>query len=187
MGHDRTTRDTAPRSGGTRRATPDIATDRTRPAHVRTAALSASALFVLLVLLDLLDGTPGMAKTALWAGLSALLYAVLHPVRVTAGPGWLAVRGLWRGGHVCTGLLTAVRHSEGVAARLVLCDSLGNRVELDPRVLVDNPLLLHRLEVGARRAREAGLLRTGCAELRRLAARVDAAAARGVFEASDLR
>ncbi|MEU1026805.1 hypothetical protein ABZ366_33035, partial [Streptomyces sp. NPDC005904] len=69
---------------------------------MRTAALSASALFVLLALLDLLDGTPGMAKTALWAGLSALLYAVLHPVRVTAGPGWLAVRGLWRGGHVCT-------------------------------------------------------------------------------------
>ncbi|MGV9883201.1 hypothetical protein [Streptomyces sp. NPDC003006] len=193
MGHNRTTWGAARRGGvapgaGTGAGADDTVTDRSRAAHVRTAVFCAAALFVLLILLDLADDrSVGVAGLALWAGLATLLYVVLHPVRVTAGPGWLAVQGLGRRRHVCTGLLTAVRYSEGVAARLVLCDSLGNRVELDPQILIDNPLLLHRLDRGARYAREAGLLRTGCAELRRLTTRVDGAAARGVFEASDLR
>ncbi|MFJ2769699.1 hypothetical protein [Streptomyces sp. NPDC087300] len=172
--------DEGPGGGG------DVTADRRWACDVRAACLCALALFVLVLLVDWANGTFGALRFVLWAGLSALLYLVLHPVRVTAGPGWLAVRGLGRRRHVCTGLLTAVRHSEGVASRLVLCDSLGNRVELDPQVLVDNPLLLHRLDTGARAARDAGLLRTGCVELQRLTARVDRAAARAVFEASDL-
>ncbi|MFE0175446.1 hypothetical protein ACFWZ2_24300 [Streptomyces sp. NPDC059002] len=204
MGHNRTTRSAArpgrargrARDDGLRGIRPHIGTyddesdvvtaDRQWIADMRAAGLCSLALFVLVVLVDCANGTLGAARLGLWAGLSALLYAVLHPVRVTAGPGWLAVRGLGRRRHVCTGLLTAVRHSDGVAARLVLCDSLGNRVELDPKVLVDNPLLLHRLDTGARAARDAGLLRTGCVELQRLTERVDGAAARAVFEASDL-
>ncbi len=191
MGHNGTTREPAGR--GTARGegvyvgAAETVIDRNWVADVRAAVLCSLGLLVLVILLDLANGTLGRARLALWAGLSVLLYVVLHPARVTAGPGWLAVRGLVRRRHVCTGLLTAVRHNEGVADRLVLCDSLGNRVELDPQVLVDNPLLLHRLDRGARDAREAGLLRTGCAELHRLTARVDGAAARGVFEASDLR
>ncbi|MBW5424896.1 hypothetical protein GKQ77_25575 [Streptomyces sp. BG9H] len=191
MGHHRTTRDAARRGtargeGGYAGAAETV-TDRNWAADVRAAILCALGLFVLITLIDLANGTLSLPRLALWAGLSALLYVVLHPARVTAGPGWLAVQGLGRRRHVCTGLLTAVRHNDGVAARLVLCDSLGNRVELDPQILVANPLLLHRLDRGARAARDAGLLNTGCAELRRLTARIDGAAARGVFEASDLR
>lgn len=196
MGHNRTTR-RARGSGGLAYgaygaygdvidAEREVTADRRWAYDVRDACFCALVLFGLVLLVDWANGTLDPLRFVLWAGLSALLYLVLHPVRVTAGPGWLAVRGLGRRRHVCTGLLTAVRHSQGVAARLVLCDSLGNRVEIDPQVLVDNPLLLHRLDTGARAARDAGLLRTGCVELRRLTARVDGAAARAVFEASDL-
>ncbi|MFF3642216.1 hypothetical protein [Streptomyces sp. NPDC002564] len=196
MGHHRTgrraaRRDTARDEGltGDVRVTgaPERSTsDRTWAADVRAAVFCALGLFALVLLVDGANATLSPPRACLWAALSGLLYLVLHPVRVTAGPGWLAVRGLGRRRHVCTGLLTAVRHSGGVAARLVLCDSLGNRIELDPQILVDNPLLLHRLDTGARAAREAGLLRTGCAELRRLTERADRATARAVFEASDL-
>ncbi|MFK4064505.1 hypothetical protein [Streptomyces sp. NPDC029674] len=201
MGHNRTRRGVARPAGtrdgaaGAHGATGEpygpgtpyaTVADRGWAAEVRSAVLCAVGLFGLVLLIDWANGTLDVVRACLWAPLSALLYLVLHPVRVTAGPGWLAVRGLGRRKHVCTNLLTAVRHSEGVAARLVLCDSLGNRVELDPRILVDNPLLLHRLDTGARAARDAGLLRTGCAELRRLTERADGAAAKAVFEASDL-
>lgn len=184
MGHD------APTSAAASAPAPaaaQVTADRGWAAGVRAAVFCACALFGLVLVIDGAAGTLTGARTGLWAGLSALLYVVLHPVRVTAGPGWLAVRGLGRRRHVCTCLLTAVRHNEGVAARLVLCDSLGNRVELDPRILVDNPLILHRLDTGARTACETGLLRTGRAELRRLVARADGAAAGAVFEASGLR
>ncbi|MEV8312564.1 hypothetical protein AB0Q95_00185 [Streptomyces sp. NPDC059900] len=164
-----------------------VVADRRWGADVRAACFCAVALFVLVDLVDLGNGTLNVLRGGLWAGLSGLLYLVLHPVRVTAGPGWLGVRGLLRRRHVCTGLLTAVRYSEGVAARLVLCDSLGNRVEVDPRVLAENPLLLHRLDAGARDARACGLLRTGSEVLGRLSARLDGDAAKRVFEASGLR
>lgn len=175
--------------GGTQQLSGDdgVVADRRWLADLRAALFCALALFALIVLVDLVNGTLDGPRTALWAGLALLLYAVLHPVRVTAGPGWLAVRGPLRRRHVCTGLLTTVRHSGGVAPRLVLSDSLGNRVEVDTKVLVENPLLLHRLDTGARAAAERGLLRTGSVHLRRLVARVDGEAARAVFEASDLR
>ncbi|MFD4631964.1 hypothetical protein ACFVYR_15740 [Streptomyces sp. NPDC058284] len=195
MGHDMAgwgaVRGGAAHGGRSRRggegAAGQTTSDRGWAASVRGAVFCACALFVLVLLIDRADDTLTPARACLWAALAVLLYLVLHPVRVTAGPGWLAVQGLGRRRHVCTCLLTAVRRSEGVAARLVLCDSLGNRVELDPQILVDNPLLLHRLDTGARTARENGLLRTGCTELRRLATRADRAAAKAVFEASDLR
>ncbi|MET7359637.1 hypothetical protein ABZS76_14415 [Streptomyces sp. NPDC005562] len=194
MGHDAPTStsasDPASASASTSAATSasaQVTVDRGWAAEVRTAVFCACALFGLVLAIDGAAGTLTAARSCLWAGLSALLYGVLHPVRVTAGPGWLAVRGLGRRRHVCTCLLTAVRYDEGVAARLVLCDSLGNRIELDPQILVDNPLLLHRLDTGARTACGTGLLRTGRAELRRLVRRADGAAAEAVFEASDLR
>ncbi|MGW5862307.1 hypothetical protein ACWFRJ_09060 [Streptomyces sp. NPDC055239] len=166
-----------------------VVSDRRWAADVRAAAFCALALFVLIVLIDWANGTLGALRGGLWAGLSGLLHLILHPARVTAGPGWLAVRGLLRHRHVCTGLLTAVRYSEGVgvAARLVLCDSLGNRVEVECQVLAENPLLLHLLDAGARDARACGLLRTGSEVLGRLSARIYGDGAKGVFEASGLR
>ncbi|MET8687986.1 hypothetical protein ABZV77_27640 [Streptomyces sp. NPDC004732] len=189
MGHNRTRQgDARSVAGGPYgRETPDATlSDRSWAPDVRAAVFCAVALFGLVLLIDWANGTLSPLRVCLWVPLSGLLYLVLHPVRVTAGPGWLAVRGLGRRRHVCTCLLTAVRYSEGVAARLVLSDSLGNRVELDPQLLVDNPLLLHRLDTGARFALEAGLLRTGRTELQRLIERADNAVAKGVFEASDL-
>ncbi|KUF20196.1 MULTISPECIES: hypothetical protein [Streptomyces] len=186
MGHDWTTRGAHPDA----RAVPDadaVLTDRSWAADLRAAAFCSCALFALILLVDFGAGTLSGARAGLWAGLAGLLYVILYPVRVTAGPGWLAVRGPLRSRHVCTGLLTAVRVSETVAARLVLCDSLGNRVEFDPKVLAANPLLLHRLDVGARRSRAAGLLRSGSVELGRLLTRLERRQAKGVFEASGLR
>ncbi|MEV0317671.1 hypothetical protein ACIBKX_04120 [Streptomyces sp. NPDC050658] len=182
-GHDWTTRGAVLGGSGVEAAV----SDRRWAADVRAAVFCAFALLVLVTLVDLANGTLDGVRAGLWAGLSALLYLILHPAKVSAGPGWLAVRGLLRHRHVCTGLLTAVRHEEGVAARLVLCDSLGNRVEVDPKVLAENPLLLHRLDAGVRDARERGLLRTGTEVVDRLAARLDAETARGVFERSRLR
>ncbi|MFH8485849.1 hypothetical protein [Streptomyces longisporoflavus] len=173
--------------GGDVRYAAGVVGDRRWAADVRAAVFCALALFVLIDLVDWANGTWDTLRSGLWAGVSGLLYLVLHPVRVTAGPGWLGVRGVLRRRHVCTGLLTAVRYSEGVAARLVLCDSLGNRVEVDPRVLAENPLMLHRLDSGARDARTCGLLRTGSDVLGSLVARLDGDAAKRVFEVSGLR
>ncbi|MFE0100065.1 hypothetical protein [Streptomyces sp. NPDC059009] len=167
-------------------AAADVVGDRTWAGEVRAAVFCALTLFVLVLIVDGANTTLTWPRAALWAGLSAVLYVVLHPARVTAGPGWLAVRRLLRTRRVCTGLLTAVRLDGGVAARLVLRDSLGNRVELDPKVLTDNPLLLHRLDRGARDAQARGLLRTGVTVLHRFTDRADAEAARAVFEASGL-
>lgn len=160
--------------------------DRRWAADLRAAVFCAAALFCLILLIDTANGTVSAARAALWAGLAVLLHCVLHPPRVSAGPGWLAVRGVRGTRRVCTDLLTSVRHSDGVAPRLVLRDALGGRVELDPKVLTDNPVLWHRLETGARRARASGLLRTGTDVVERLADRIDGDAARAVFEASEL-
>ncbi|WP_253917117.1 hypothetical protein [Streptomyces sp. MNP-20] len=194
MGRDWRTRAAAHRGavrGGTREhrmpTRDEVVTDRRWGADLRAAVFCSLALLVLIVLVDLGAGTLSALRVTLWAALAVLLYVILHPARVTAGPGWLAVRGPLRQRHVCTNLLTSVHVSRTVAARLVLCDSLGHRVEFDPRVLAENPLLLHRLDAGARAARASGLLRCGVTDLARLTARLDGTCAKGVFEASGLR
>ncbi|MFJ4711832.1 hypothetical protein [Streptomyces sp. NPDC088785] len=155
--------------------------DRNWARERRAAVLCAVLLFGLITLIDAASGTLGPARGVLWAVLSLLLYAVLHPPRVTAGPGWLAVRGLLRRRHVCTDLLVSVRRGEGITPRLVLRDALGARVELDPAVLTANPVLWHRLETGAGRARASGLLVAGDEVLRELGARVDGEGARALL------
>ncbi|MFD0417848.1 hypothetical protein [Streptomyces sp. NPDC127108] len=190
MGHDWTTRGRHAAHAPDAPRTPDadaVVTDRRWASDLRAAVFCSLALFALIVLVDFAGGTLSAVRTGLWAGLAVLLYAILHPVRVSAGPGWLAVRGPLRRRHVCVNLLTSVRVSETVAARLVLCDSLGNRVEFDPKVLAENPLLLHRLDAGARASQASGLLRTGSVELARLLARLNGREAKAVFEASGLR
>ncbi|MEU6661107.1 hypothetical protein [Streptomyces sp. NPDC046821] len=163
-----------------------VVRDRRWAADLRVAVFCSLTLYCLILLIDGANGTLTPARGALWAGLAALLQCVLHPPLVSAGPGWLAVRGVWGTRRVCTDLLTSVRRSDGVTPRLVLRDALGGRVEVDPKVFSDNPVLWHRLETGAHRARATGLLVSGADTVDRLAARIDRDTSRAVFEASEL-
>ncbi|MFD7547742.1 hypothetical protein [Streptomyces sp. NPDC059816] len=164
----------------------NVDADRRWATDRRDALCCALALLGLICLVDLGNATLSAPRAALWAALSLLLYAVLHPPLVTAGPGWLAVRGLCRTRRVATDLLISARHGDGIQPRLVLRDALGNRVEVDPRVLTGNPLIWHRLDTGARHARANGLLRTGTAVLEGIGEQLDVEEARAVFEVSHL-
>ncbi|MBM9510316.1 hypothetical protein ITX44_38310 [Streptomyces sp. KK5PA1] len=127
----------------------------------------------------LIDGCSGgltPARAALWAGVAAVLLLVLWPVRVTAGPGWLAVRGLLRTRRVRTDALAGAWRVGNVSAALVLKDVYGGRVELAPEILLTNPLVWHLVDAGARRSRERGTLRTGGALLDRIGRLIDAQA-----------
>ncbi|MFI6872659.1 hypothetical protein ACIBL6_04385 [Streptomyces sp. NPDC050400] len=172
-------------TGAVRPATATV-TDRAWAHELRAALLSTALVFGLALTVDAAHSTLTPPRVLLWTGLSLPLYAVLHPPRVTAGPGWLAVRGLFRRRHVCTDLLVSARRADGLTPRLVLRDTLGARVELDPQILTANPLLWHRVETGAGRARANGLLVTGIEVLRSLGAQVDEEEAKAIFEASNL-
>ncbi len=137
-------------------------------------------------LVDLANGTLTPGRGACWTSVALVLFAILYPSHVTAGPHWLASRGLLRTQRVHTDLLVLVRRSDGVAPRLVLRDALGGRVEIDTRTLTANPVLWHLLDQGVNRSRERGLLRCGAGPLGELADRIDGAGARAVFEASGL-
>ncbi|MCS0600649.1 hypothetical protein NX794_05300 [Streptomyces sp. LP11] len=160
--------------------------DRDWADDVRTAAGCAAGLFALLLLIDGAAGSLSWWRAGLWLVLALLLLLVLFPARVSAGPGWLATRRLLRTRRVRTDLLTAVRPEEGVTQRLILRDALGNRIEIDPEVLVRNPGLWYRLAEGARAAEAAGTLLSGTTALHRLARRLDTAAALGAFRESGL-
>lgn len=138
------------------------------------------------MLLDWGAGALTPARAGLWTGLAALVFAVLLPPRVTAGEGWLAVRGLVHERRVRTDALVEVRQYEGISAHLLLRDVSGGWVELDPRVLAANPLLWHEVDSGARRSREHGTLRSGTDVLQRLGEGIDGPAAKAVFRASGL-
>jgi hypothetical protein len=85
-----------------------------------------------------------------------------------------------------TDLLVSMRAADGVCQRLLLRDVFGARVEIDPRVLVDNPALWHRLDEDARKSAASGCLRCGASALRRLAERMDGETALTVFRISGL-
>ncbi|MFF8732475.1 hypothetical protein ACF073_39345 [Streptomyces sp. NPDC015171] len=158
--------------------------DRSRPQEVRGSLRCAAALFGLLLCVDWAAGSLSWWRGTLWLLLALLLLLVLFPARVTAGPGWLATRRLLRTRRVRTDLLIAVRPVDGVAQRLVLRDALGNRVEIDPEILIRNPDLWYRLDEGARRSEAAGILLCGTTALHRMSRRLDRETARGVFRAS---
>ncbi|MBO1336898.1 hypothetical protein [Streptomyces sp. VRA16 Mangrove soil] len=164
----------------------DEVLDRHWAHEVRAALLCSGLTLGLATAIDAEHETLSPARAALWTGLSLLLYGVLHPPRVSAGPGRLVVRGLWRRRHVCTDLLVSVRRTEGVAPRLELRDTLGSRVACDPAVLLANPVLWHQVETGARRALARGLMTSGEDVVRVLAARLDGDLARPLFEAAGL-
>ncbi|MGW2351966.1 hypothetical protein [Actinacidiphila glaucinigra] len=160
--------------------------DRHWRADLRRALGCALAFLCLAVPLDAVAGTLTPRRAALWLVLAVIVLVLLHPDRVTAGDGWLAVRGPLRERRVRTDALTLVRQSPGVSRLLLLCDAHGRWLELDPRVLEANPLLWHRLEAGARSSRTAGTFSEGEEVLRRLGERIDGATARSVLDASGI-
>ncbi|MFF9159971.1 hypothetical protein ACF081_06900 [Streptomyces longwoodensis] len=153
---------------------------------MRSAILHACVLLAFLLLLDWGSGLITPWRGVLWSALAGLLYAVLYPQRVSAGSNWLTTRGLVRGHRVRTDLLVSVRCLDGVSQRLLLRDCLGGRVEIDPQVLVRHPQLWLRLERGARKAADDGMLLGGATALERLSQRVDRETARAVFRISGL-
>ncbi|WP_153542472.1 hypothetical protein [Streptomyces sp. RB17] len=160
--------------------------DRDWEADVRTSIRCAGVLLGMLLLIDWVAGTLIWWRGVLWAGIALLLFLVLLPARVSAGAGWLATRRPLRTRRVRTDLLVSVRPLDGVAQRLVLRDALGNRVEIDPEVLIRNPGLWHLLDEGARASEAAGTLMCGTAALHRLARRLDRETALAVFRASGM-
>lgn len=125
-------------------------------------------------------------RTMLWLVMTAAIFTILLPQRVTAGPGWLAVRGLVRRQVVRTDALVTVRQYGDVSAYLTLRDTDGRRLDLDPRILVTNPLLWHELDTGVRRSRASGTLLEGIDVLERLRHEIDDAEARAVLRASGI-
>lgn len=139
------------------------------------------------VLVDWGSGGLTGPHVALWAVLGVVVFHLLLPPRVAAGDGWLSVRGSVRVRRVRTDALRSVESYGAVGLRLVLRDVHGGRVELDPRVLADNPLLWHLLDAGARRSLENGSLRSGADVVARLARRLDDRNASEVFRVSGVK
>ncbi|WP_181809055.1 hypothetical protein [Streptomyces shenzhenensis] len=140
----------------------------------------------LTLLVDWDAGTLTPARSLLWVTLSAAVLTMLLPARVTAGPGWLTVRGPLRRRTVHTDSLVYVGQYGDVSAHLVLRDTRGSRLEFDPGVLHANPLLWHELDTGVRRSVERGTLRRGAEVLTRLGHEIDDTNARAVLDASGL-
>ncbi|MFE9016977.1 hypothetical protein ACFYNL_00085 [Streptomyces sp. NPDC007808] len=160
--------------------------DRHWGGSARFAVGCALGFAAMAELVDWDAGTLTALRTLLWLTLAATLFVVLLPPHVTAGPGWLAVQGTLRRHVVCTDALVTVRQYDGVSLHLVLRDAYGHRLELDPRVLLANPLLWHELDTGMRRSLERGTLREGAEVLRRIGHRIDDETARSVLRASRL-
>ncbi|MEV0173729.1 hypothetical protein AB0I00_21745 [Streptomyces sp. NPDC050803] len=160
--------------------------DRQWGPEVRSSVGHSAALLTLLLIVDHGAGTLTPERGTLWVTLAALLFVVLCPARVSAGAGWLETRRLLRTRRVRTDLLVSVRCLDGVARRLVLRDALGGRLELDPRILVDNPDLWHRLDEDAQRSLATGSLLCGATALRQVARRIECETAETVFKVSGL-
>ncbi|MEU1515001.1 hypothetical protein ABZ490_23115 [Streptomyces sp. NPDC005811] len=164
----------------------DPADDRHWSGSARFAMGCALVFCAMTMVVDWDAGSLTPVRALLWAALSTAMCAVLLPPRVSAGPGWLAVRTPWRRRMVRTDALVAVRQYDGASAHLVLRDTQGNRLELDPRVLAANPLIWHELDTGVRHSVERGTLRQGAEVLERLGHRIDDETAEAVLRLSGL-
>ncbi|MFD3420098.1 hypothetical protein [Streptomyces decoyicus] len=138
------------------------------------------------MLLDWGAGGLTLPRTGLWAVLGVVVLAVFLPSRVTAGEGWLAVRGLVHERRVRTDALVAVRQHGSIAAHLVLRDAYGQWLQLERHVLDANPLIWHLLDAGARCSLQRGTLRHGTQVLKELADQIDGQEVRAVLRASGL-
>ncbi|AOR36071.1 hypothetical protein BFF78_37965 [Streptomyces fodineus] len=165
---------------------PGSAGDRHWRGSARLAVSCALLFCALSLLVDWDAGSLTPLRALLWITLSAVACTVLLPHRVSAGPGWLAVRTPWRRRLVHTHALVSVRQYDGVSSHLVLRDVHGHHLELDPRVLAANPLLWHELDTGVRRSLERGTLRQGAEVLERLGHRIDDEGLQAVLRASGL-
>ncbi|MFD4560779.1 hypothetical protein ACFWP5_41780 [Streptomyces sp. NPDC058469] len=165
---------------------PDPAGDRHWRGDARLATGCAIGFLGMTLLVDWNAGTLTLTRALLWFALSAAIFAVLLPHRVTAGPGWLTVDSPLLRRTVHTDALTVVRQYGDVSARLVLRDTYGQWLELDPRVLVANPLLWHELDTGMRHSMERGTLRQGTDVRRHLGHLIDDETARSVLRASGI-
>ncbi len=168
------------------RAPQETGSDRRWARDLRDSVRCAAGLLGLLFLIDWGAGTLTSGRATLWLALAVLLFAVLCPTRVSVGEGWLASRRLLRTRRLRTDLLVSVRCLDGVAQRLVLRDALGERVEIDPQVLVNNPDLWHRLHEDAHRSLARGTLLCGSTALQRVSRRIDRENAAAVFKVSEL-
>jgi hypothetical protein len=164
----------------------EVTHDRLWARDLRSSARCGGALLALLLLIDGAAGTLTDLRAALWVTLAVLLFLVLCPARVAAGQGWLSSRGLRGTRRVRTDHLVSVRCLDGVGQRLVLRDSFGARVEIDPRILVTNPQLWRRLDEDARVSDHRGSLTCGATALHRVAQRIDRETALTVFKVSGL-
>ncbi|WP_405638839.1 hypothetical protein [Streptomyces sp. NBC_00019] len=160
--------------------------DRYWARELRSAVLCGVLLFGALELLDWGFVRHTLVRTSWWAALAVLLLIILTPPRVSTADGGLSARGLMTCQRVRTDRLVSVHISEGVAPRLILTDTSGGRLVLDPRVLVANPLLWHQLDQGAHRSQELGTLRCGMPWLERLGQRIDTEVCRGILQTSGL-
>jgi len=160
--------------------------DRHWRGSARLAVSCAVVFCAMSVLVDWDAGSLTPIRAALWVTLSAIVCAILLPPRVTAGPGWLAVRTAWRRRVIHTDALTAVRQYDGVSSHLVLRDIHGHSLQLDPRTLAANPLLWHELDTGVRRSLQRGTLRSGANVMELLGRHIDDETAQAVLRASGL-
>ena len=160
--------------------------DRHWRGSARLATGCALVFCAMSVLVDWDAGSLTPLRALLWVALSAVVCAVLLPPRVTAGPGWLRVYAPWCRQVIHTDTLTAVRRYDGVSSHLVLRDTHGHTLKLDPRVLTANPLLWHELDTGVRRSLERGTLRHGAEIMKRLGQDIDDETTEAVLRASGL-
>lgn len=168
------------------RGAPTPTGDRHWQGSARFATACTLTFATLTLVVDWETGTLTTIRALLWLTLSATVLAVLLPQRVTAGPGWLATQGLAGRSHVHTDSLVSIRQYGDISSLLVLRDTHGNRLELDPRVLVTNPLLWHELDMGARHSRANGTLHHGTDVLRHLAHEIDDETALSLLKASKI-
>ncbi|GLW01824.1 hypothetical protein ABTX82_28835 [Streptomyces lavendulae] len=153
----------------------------------RSAFGVTSLLFTTVLVLDAAGGRLDVARGFLWTGVAALVFVILFPLRVSTRPGLLIARGLLVEHSVRTDCLVSVRWSDGVSRRMVLRDTEGSRVEIDPTVLVRNPAMWRRLDTDTRTSIERGTLLCGATALRQLAERIDRETAHTVFKVSGLQ
>ncbi|MFE5632625.1 hypothetical protein [Streptomyces sp. NPDC056543] len=164
----------------------DAVRDMGWPSDARAAVGFAAVLLGVSLAVEAGNRSLDAVHALVWSGLSVLMFAILLPPRVEAVPGRLTVRGLRTRRTVRTDRLASVRWCDGVAQRVILCDTTGTRAEIDPRVFFANPPLWHRLEADARASAARGTLLHGGAELDLLALRLDRETARTVFRISGL-
>lgn len=150
----------------------------------RSAIGVASLLSTVLFAMDAGSGRIDVTRGVLWTALAGLLFAILLPPKVSVCPGVLSARGMLMTDTVRTDCLISVRWSDGVAQRMILQDTQGSQVEIDPTVLVRNPAMWHLLDTDSRTSIQRGTLRRGTTALQQLARRIDRETARTVFRVS---